>query len=149
MKLLFLPVIAVMNRLSYPLKMLLILVLFALPTGTVMVLLYQQIEASVEFSKAEQQGVEYLRPLRSTLEHLVTHENLVADIIAGNAELRKELHAEAGTPAVWSKIEGGVVLKRYEDVIAEVQQHFCSIGSADDVWSETLKEARRAESRLE
>ncbi len=91
MKLLFLPVIAVMNRLSYPLKMLLILVLFALPTGTVMVLLYQQIEASVEFSKAEQQGVEYLRPLRSALEHVVTHENLVADIIAGNVELRKEL----------------------------------------------------------
>ncbi len=64
-------------------------------------------------------------------------------------ELRKDLHAEAGTPAVWSKIDGGVVLKRYEDVIAEVQQHFCSIGAADDVWSETLKEARRAESRLE
>ena len=65
------------------------------------------------------------------------------------AELRKELHAEVGTPAIWSKIEGGVVLKRYEDVIAEVQQHFCSIGCPDDIWSEELIQSRRAEARLE
>ena len=65
------------------------------------------------------------------------------------AELRKELQAEPGTPAVWCRTEGGVVLKRYEDVIAEVQKHFCSVGAADEVWSETLMQRRRAEANLE
>lgn len=91
MKLMFLPIIALMNRLNYPLKMLLILFLFGLPIITVMTLLYQQVEKSITFSKSEQQGVEYINPLYSMLEHLVEHDSIVSDILKGNDSLKKDL----------------------------------------------------------
>ena len=65
------------------------------------------------------------------------------------AELRKELHLEPGTRAVWVKADGSLMLKPYESVIAEVQWHFCSIGSATDIWSEELKQRRQDEAQIE
>ena len=64
-------------------------------------------------------------------------------------ELRQQLHVETGTPMIWERGPHGVVLKRYEDVLADVQTHFRSIGDPNEVWSESLMRDRKAESHNE
>jgi bifunctional DNA-binding transcriptional regulator/antitoxin component of YhaV-PrlF toxin-antitoxin module len=52
------------------------------------------------------------------------------------SELRKEMKVSAGSPVVWVRTSAGIVLRPYEDVVAEVQNHFCSIGTPNDIWSD-------------
>lgn len=66
---LFDPAVAVMNRLRYPQKFLLISLLFLLPLALVMFLLIGEFNRQTDFTQRERQGGEYLRPLRRLLEH--------------------------------------------------------------------------------
>lgn len=53
------------------------------------------------------------------------------------SELRKAMNASAGSPVIWVRTDAGIVLRPYDEVIAEVQSHFCGIGEPDDVWFQT------------
>ncbi|MBL8891569.1 MAG: AbrB/MazE/SpoVT family DNA-binding domain-containing protein [Planctomycetaceae bacterium] len=55
------------------------------------------------------------------------------------SELRKEMKVSSGSPVVWVRTEAGIVLRPYEDVVSEVQDHFCGIGAATDVWSNSTR----------
>src|SRR4029453_14964780 len=63
------PARALMDRLTYPRKFMLISVLFALPLAVVMYLLVSEINDRIEFSYKEMLGNRYLRPLRDLSEH--------------------------------------------------------------------------------
>jgi serine phosphatase RsbU (regulator of sigma subunit) len=64
------PAIALMNRLTYPQKFLLISLLFILPLVLVMYLLLTELSLQREFSQKELYGTTYLRPLRQVLEDI-------------------------------------------------------------------------------
>jgi serine phosphatase RsbU (regulator of sigma subunit) len=64
------PAIALMNRLTYPRKFLLISLLFTLPLVLVMYLLLTELSMQREFSQKELYGTTYLRPLRQVLEDI-------------------------------------------------------------------------------
>src|SRR5262245_46554686 len=70
------PGVALMNRLTYPRKFALISLLFILPLGLVLALMFQDMNARVAFARKERSGTQYLRPLRKLLEHSIQGEAL-------------------------------------------------------------------------
>ena len=89
--LLIAPAMAVMNRLSYPRKFALISMLFALPLGLVMYGLVSEINARVEFSLRELDGVRYLRPLRRLAQDVPEARRLALRYAEGDIAARPEL----------------------------------------------------------
>ena len=77
------PAVALMNRLNYPRKFALISLLFVLPLGLVMYLLVSEINGKIQFIEKEIQGVHYLTPVRSLLEHVTQSRMLALDSAAG------------------------------------------------------------------
>lgn len=67
---LFKPAIALMNRLKYPQKFLLISVLFILPLALVINLLLAELNSRVEFTQKEIYGNAYLRPLSQLWQYI-------------------------------------------------------------------------------
>src|SRR5262245_5555593 len=70
------PGVALMNRLTYPRKFALISLLFILPLGLVLALMFQDMNVRVTFAREEQIGTQYLRPLRILLEHSIQDKAL-------------------------------------------------------------------------
>ncbi|HEU4368359.1 MAG TPA: ATP-binding protein [Methylomirabilota bacterium] len=64
------PAVALMNRLRYPQKFVLISLLFAIPLGLMMVFWLAEIEDRLAFARKEREGVEYVVALRRLLEPL-------------------------------------------------------------------------------
>jgi signal transduction histidine kinase/AmiR/NasT family two-component response regulator/HPt (histidine-containing phosphotransfer) domain-containing protein len=64
------PAVALMNRLRYPQKFVLISLLFALPLGLLMTFWLGEIEDRIAFARKERAGVEYVAALRRVLEPL-------------------------------------------------------------------------------
>jgi serine phosphatase RsbU (regulator of sigma subunit) len=115
----FAPAIALMNRLTYPQKFLLISILFILPLILVMYLLLTELSMQREFSQKELYGTTYLRPLRQVLEaipqsrlavsrlavgeitqqELVQHQARVAQSLAEVARVDQRLSRELHTGA--------------------------------------------------
>src|SRR5215216_3603202 len=62
------PAIALMNRLRYPQKFLLISLLFILPLALVMALLIAEVNTKADFAQKEEYGTEYLRAVRTLFE---------------------------------------------------------------------------------
>jgi signal transduction histidine kinase/CheY-like chemotaxis protein/HPt (histidine-containing phosphotransfer) domain-containing protein len=80
-----------MNHLSYPRKFALVSLLFVLPLGLVMYLLISEIDDRIEFTRKEIQGVRYLVPVRTLLEHVTQSRMLAHDYAGGRAGLRPQL----------------------------------------------------------
>lgn len=72
------PAVALMNRLRYPQKFVLISLLFALPLAMVMYFLVSEINDRIRFAQKEMHGDAYLRALRVLLQH-VTESQIIAD----------------------------------------------------------------------
>jgi signal transduction histidine kinase/CheY-like chemotaxis protein/HPt (histidine-containing phosphotransfer) domain-containing protein len=64
------PAVALMNRLRYPQKFVLISLLFAIPLGLMMAFWLGEIEDRLAFARKERAGVEYVVALRALLEPL-------------------------------------------------------------------------------
>src|SRR4030095_2045812 len=69
MKQLFTPAIALMNRLTYPRKFVLISLLLVAPLALALTFLILSIDTGVGVARLELQGNAYLRPLRKLMEH--------------------------------------------------------------------------------
>jgi signal transduction histidine kinase/DNA-binding response OmpR family regulator len=65
------PAIRLMSRLRYPQKFALISLLFIIPLGLVMTLLFTELYKRVDFSQKEIHGTTYLRPLRVILQESI------------------------------------------------------------------------------
>jgi signal transduction histidine kinase/CheY-like chemotaxis protein len=85
------PARALMDRLTYPRKFMLISVLFALPLAVVMYLLVSEINDRIEFSYKEMLGNRYLRPLRGLHEHAGQSHMLARAYAQGQIALRPDL----------------------------------------------------------
>jgi phosphoserine phosphatase RsbU/P len=68
--LLFKPAIALMNRLKYPQKFLLISLLFVLPLALVMNLLISELDSRIEFTQKEIYGNAYMRPISQLWKYI-------------------------------------------------------------------------------
>lgn len=90
MAVLFHPAIALLNRLRYVQKFMLISVLFALPLAFAMTLLINQLNAYITIAQHELYGVIYLRPLHSLLEHALL-ERVLAHAYANDDTTVKDL----------------------------------------------------------
>lgn len=67
---LFKPAIAIMNRLKYPQKFLLISLLFILPLALVMNFLISELDSRIEFTQKEIYGNAYLRPIAQLWQYI-------------------------------------------------------------------------------
>ncbi|MFL5801548.1 MAG: PAS domain S-box protein [Roseiflexaceae bacterium] len=91
MKQLFTPAIALMNRLTYPRKFVLISLLLVAPLALALTLLILSIDSGVEVARLELQGNAYLRPLRKLMEHALKDKMLANDYLFGNTALHEAL----------------------------------------------------------
>jgi hypothetical protein len=81
MERLFAPAIALMNRLKYPQKFLLVGLLLVLPLGIVMRQFLMQINYDIEFSYKEQLGLEYHTPLVQFMRGVQMHRTYSAALL--------------------------------------------------------------------
>jgi len=94
MKGLFAPAVLILNRLRYPQKFLLITALFALPLGVVMSFFMSVVEHDIEFSRRENMGVDYIRPLDSVVQHIQQHRALTVAFLSGAPDFQKQYEAK-------------------------------------------------------
>jgi PAS domain S-box-containing protein len=81
------PAIALMNRLRYPQKFLLISLLFVLPLALVLGFLIQEVNAKAAFSQKEHNGALYLRAIRPLFEHALQEQALAQAYFSGDGVL--------------------------------------------------------------
>ncbi len=110
------PAVALMNRLTYPRKFLLISILFVLPLGLVMYFLTTEINDRIGFAAKEILGNRYLRPLR-VLSEEVAESRVLAEAILVQAGQRPEL-----------------VRKQ-----ADIEEALAAVAAVDDKLGEQLK----------
>jgi PAS domain S-box-containing protein len=102
---LFAPAIALMNRLKYPQKFVLISLLFAIPLVLLIILYLFEVNSRIAFAQKEIDGNAYLRPLRQLLEHTLQEELLAHDFVNGDqsahaALLEAQAHIDADFQAL-------------------------------------------------
>ncbi|HEX5802737.1 MAG TPA: methyl-accepting chemotaxis protein [Azospira sp.] len=150
MKTLFLPAIALMNRLRFTGKFALMLLVLSLSIGLLVVSLYEALNTTVVSSRRELDAVVVVKPLLQTIQATQQHRGLSAAVVGGNAGLAAQREEKArdvaqllqrveplltdslrrsetwqGVRADWARIEGeGLKL----DVSANVAAHTATIG---------------------
>jgi antitoxin PrlF len=65
------------------------------------------------------------------------------------AELRRAIGVEPGGEMVWMEGEKGLVLRTFDDVLAEIQNYFRAVDPSEELWSESLIRERREEAARE
>ena len=83
------PAVAVMNRLSYPKKFLLISLCFAAPLAVTLVFLLSELGDRIDFTRMELEGTRYLRPLMALFRHAGDARLVARDRGAGSPELKR------------------------------------------------------------
>src|SRR3954464_6851589 len=84
------PAIALMNRLRYPQKFLLISLLFIVPLALVMALLIAEVNTKANFAQKEENGTEYLRVVRRLLEDALHEQSTAHAYINGDLALASD-----------------------------------------------------------
>src|SRR3954470_4835006 len=84
------PAIALMNRLRYPQKFLLISLLFIAPLALVLALLIAEVNTKADFAQKEVAGTEYLRGVRRLLEDALHEQAIVHAYKNGDQTLAAE-----------------------------------------------------------
>jgi len=120
------PATALMNQLSCSKKMLLISIAFMTPLVFTTYFLISEQMISVEFTKSELTGVEYIVPVRQLIQHFPEHRGMTNAYLSGNEsfkpkilakrkqltndirlidEVDQRLGKQLGTTAQWNKIK--------------------------------------------
>lgn len=87
-KLLFQPAIAIMNRISYSRKMILVSAVFLIP---IIILTYQlamKYKVDIDFTRQEQKGNAYLAPTLKLLQHTQQHRGATNTYLSGDATFK-------------------------------------------------------------
>ncbi|NLW04681.1 MAG: methyl-accepting chemotaxis protein [Pseudomonadaceae bacterium] len=95
MKVIFAPGVALLNRLRYPHKFLLIGTLFLVPLLLLGYLLIQEVNERINFMEQERPGIEYIAQLREIIQPMQQHRGMSAAILGGDNRLRDELTKQA------------------------------------------------------
>src|SRR4051794_18153787 len=83
MQMAFNPIVALMNRLTYPRKFLLISLLFALPLIWVLLQFIFSIDGKINVAQQELDGDQYLRPLRVLYQHVLQDQLWTQEYLDG------------------------------------------------------------------
>jgi methyl-accepting chemotaxis protein len=89
MKLLFLPVIALMNRLKYIQKFSLIGTIIVIPIGILIYFLNSEVNQGIDFASKERQGISYLIPVKNLTRDIQEHR-VLANMYANGDTTAKE-----------------------------------------------------------
>jgi PAS domain S-box-containing protein len=90
------PAIALMNRLTYPRKFLLISLLFLVPLALVMYFLVYELTDRIDFTRKETLGTRYLRPLVTLFRHAGELRPMARAYSAGDRDLRPAVVRKLG-----------------------------------------------------
>jgi len=82
---------AIMNRLSCSNKMLLISIAFLTPLIITFSLLTQEQLTSIDIAEKEQQGLQYIIPLRQLIQHFPEHRGMTNAYLSGKTEFKRKL----------------------------------------------------------
>jgi methyl-accepting chemotaxis protein len=127
MRKLFIPVIALMNRLKYPQKFGLIGALCLIPIIVMMILLLTEIDKNITFAENERSGVEYYKPLKDLLVGVQLHRGMANNYLNGDASFKEKMTNQQ------SQIEE--IIK----AVNEVDRHYGETLKTTEKWN-ALKE---------
>lgn len=96
MKAMFVPGVALLNRLRYPHKFLFIGVLFLVPLLLLGYLLIKEVNQRIDFMEQEQPGIEYIAQLREIIQPMQQHRGISLALLGGDNALRDKLNKQAG-----------------------------------------------------
>jgi signal transduction histidine kinase len=85
---LFSPAVALMDRLRYPRKMLVVAAAFSLPIGVFLFLDLAQIHGNIEKARQERMGAEYNRLVIGLFRHVQEHRGLADAYLRGDSSFR-------------------------------------------------------------
>ncbi len=91
MKFILSPTILLMNRLSYPWKMLLISLVFVGPLLITAVLAFESMSQSVNLAKQEKLGIEYIQPLRQVMQFFPQHRGMTNGYLNGAEDFKSKI----------------------------------------------------------
>ncbi|MFZ3089148.1 MAG: diguanylate cyclase [Nitrospirota bacterium] len=90
MKILFKPIIGLLNNLKYGQKFTLIGIIVLLPLAVTLYLLASEISAGIEFAKKERMGVTYNMLLVDIMEEYQRHRGVTTALLSGDASFKDE-----------------------------------------------------------
>ena len=85
------PAVAMMNRMHYKRKFVLIAAIFAIPMMVFIFLLISEINANVEFAQKERVGLSYIKALRPLMQHLAEHRDMTNAVLNGDISMSSAL----------------------------------------------------------
>ncbi len=91
---LFIPAIALLNRLKYASKFYLIGFVFLLPIAVMLVYLFGEMNKNIDFSKKERLGIAYYQPLKTFLNGVQKHRGLSYTYLNGEASYEERMTRE-------------------------------------------------------
>ncbi|MGZ8181606.1 MAG: EAL domain-containing protein [Methylobacter sp.] len=112
---LFSPAIALMNRLSYTRKFMVLGLIYLVAIAVVMYSLYANLNQVARTSQLQLEGIELIKPISRTVQFMQQHRGLSIGVLGGNEAMRsqrdaKEIEAAAAFNAMEKKLPSGLVL---------------------------------------
>ena len=86
--------IQLMNKLSYPKKMVLISVVFLIPIIMLITLLLGQLGAGISSAEKEARGLEYIKTVRQMYQHVPQHRGMTNAYLLGASEFKSKILAK-------------------------------------------------------
>jgi len=86
--------ISIMNKLSYPKKMILISVVFMVPVILLISLLLSQLAIGISTAEKEMRGLEYIKTVRQLYQHMPQHRGMTNAYLNGAKEFRSKIMAK-------------------------------------------------------
>ena len=83
--------IQLMNRLSYPKKMILISIVFLVPIVLLISLLLNQLGAGIATAEKESRGLEYIKTVRQLYQHMPQHRGMTNAYLNGASDFRSKI----------------------------------------------------------
>jgi methyl-accepting chemotaxis protein len=125
---LFKPFMAIMARLSYGRKFVLVSILFALPLAWLLYIWMANNQAELRFLAKERQGAAYIQQIMPLIMHMQQHRGLSNGYLNGNVDAKSEMEAknsqiDASIAAIEQSAQGQALLKpiqaQWDAIIAE------------------------------
>jgi methyl-accepting chemotaxis protein len=125
MQSLFLPAIAIMNRLRYTQKFGLMGVLMMVAIAVLVTNLYSALDSNIKSSRAELVGISAIKPVQRQIQFLQQHRGMSQGVLAGNEAMKekraaKEKEISDVVKAVEATMAADLVSsKAWKDIVAE------------------------------
>ena len=139
MQSLFLPAIALMNRLRYTQKFAFMGILMLVAVGVVLNNLYSALDSNIRSSSAELRGIKTIKPAQQIVQYMQQHRGMSAGVIAGNEAMKekrvgKEKDVSAAIKAAETKMSPDLLASKEWKAIVD---GWAQIGADGLNWTST------------